>query len=329
MRRLTFIVLALAAIYSAYWFVGARALSNGITVQIGNMQDDGWQFDTSDIGTRGFPSRFDTTASDLTLATPDKGVVWTAPFVQALSLSYRPNAVILAFPERQQVTLAGQTFDIGSDGLKASATVAASTSLALANFTAETGPLTVDIDAGQLLSITSGLVALRPADTTQNAYDVYADLDDLAPPLALRQLLDPTSNLPATFTQVTIDANVTLDRPLDRHALTARDVPRMDALTLNGMTLTWGTMQLRAQGEITIDRAGIPTGRITLDAQNWQQLLDMAVKIGAIDAGLVQTIRNMAGLLAGGSNDLSLPVSFQNGLMSVGPIPVGPAPRLR
>jgi hypothetical protein len=55
----------------------------------------------------------------------------------------------------------------------------------------------------------------------------------------------------------------------------------------------------------------------------------MAVQAEIIDQTVVRTVKNMAMLMAGGSADLSVPVSFQNGMMSLGPIPAGPAPRFR
>lgn len=329
MRRLTYLVLALAAIYSAYWFIGSHAVASGIEAQIAKMQDDGWKIETSDLSTTGYPSRFDTTATDLALTNPDGSIVWMTPFVQALSLSYKPNAVILALPEHQEITLDGQPFQIASDRLRASASVAANPSLDLAQFTAEVGQMSVDADAGTLFSISNGVMALRPSGPAPDTYDVYVDLDDLTLPVNLRKLLDPNGALPASLTQVTFDGNVTLDRPLDRHALDANGLPLVDGFKLNGMTLTWGTVELRSDGELTIDSAGTPTGQITLNAHNWQQMLVMAVKVGAIDAGLVDTIQNVANLMAGGSNDLSLPISFQNGMMSAGPLPLGPAPRFR
>ncbi|MDG1377083.1 MAG: DUF2125 domain-containing protein [Yoonia sp.] len=329
MRRLTFIVIGLAALYGGYWFIGATALSKGIDAQISAMKADGWTVQTTDLTTEGFPSRFDTSASDITLGTPDRGVIWRVPFAQANALSYRPNEVILVLPEHQELDIDGKTYEVQSDGLKASASIAANTTLDLTNFTAQTGPLSVDGLTGELVSVSNGIVALRPSGPAPLTYDVYANLDGLTLPAGLRRLLDPTSALPETFAQSTIDGTVTLAAALDRHALTAADGPQIDAFKINGMTLTWGKLSLRATGEVTIDSAGIPTGKLTLSAQNWSQMLDIAVKAGIIDQAFVRTVMNMAMLMAGGSTDLTVPVSFQNAMMSLGPIPVGPAPRFR
>lgn len=329
MRKLTYLVLALAAIYSGYWVIGSTALSKGIDTQISAMQTDGWTIETTDLSTSGFPSRFDTSATDLTVATPTKGLIWRAPFVQVNSLSYKPNAVILALPNHQELEINGEPYQIASDGLKASAAVSANPALDLTNLTIETGPLSVDGQLGPLASLTNGIAALRPAGPTPNTYDVYADLDDLTLPEDLRKLLDPRGTFPVAFTQATLDANVTIDRTLDRHALTLGELPLIDGFTLNGMTLTWGPVELFASGALTIDSAGIPTGTLTLKARNWLQLLDMSVRIGAIDPSFVSTFKTMALIMSGGASDISVPVSFENGQMMIGTVPAGAAPRFR
>lgn len=73
MRRLTFIVLILAAIYAGYWFIGVGAMEKSAADQFNDLEKSGWQVDYTDLSTAGFPSRFDTTVNDLTLTTPGWG----------------------------------------------------------------------------------------------------------------------------------------------------------------------------------------------------------------------------------------------------------------
>lgn len=328
MRRLTIIVLALAAIYGAYWVFGSSSVERTAKAQIEQMRLDGWDIAYDDLSTQGFPSRFDTTVTALDLATPSGDLAWKAPFVQALSLAYKPNEVILVMPDTQEVTLGGVPLTVTSDGLRASASVAANTDLDLTQFTAEVGAMSAKGKTGDVISLSKALVALRPA-APELSYDAFADIADLALPLPMRQMLDPAGNFPAILSQITIDANVVTDRKLDRHALSKMEMPQFDAITLNGMTLAWGPLQLRGSGAVTIDAAGIPAGKITLEATNWREMMQMAVSAGLIEQGVSRTLGNMGTILSGGSTSISLPVSFQNGMMLVGPVPVGPAPRFR
>lgn len=329
MRRLTILVLALAAIYSGYWFIGAAAVERTATAQIAQMRLDGWTLDYESLNTRGYPSRFDTTVTTFNVIPPSGDLAWQAPFVQVLSLSYKPNEVILALADRQDLTLGGVPMTLTSDGLRASALVATNTDLDLTRFTVEVGQMRADSSAGTVFSLSNALVALRAAKDAPLLYAAFADINDLALPVSLRQILDPAGNFPAILSQMTIDASITTDRKLDRNVISDPRRPQIDAFKLNGMTLAWGPLSLRGKGEVTIDRSGIPTGQFTLEAQNWREMVQMAVNAGLIEQGVSETLENMGTILAGGSNSLSLPVSFQNGLMLVGPVPVGPAPRFR
>ncbi|MFT6120274.1 MAG: hypothetical protein ACJAXK_002225 [Yoonia sp.] len=320
------IVIILAGIYSAYWVIGSTATERAATAQLMELDAAGWTVEFTDLATAGFPSRFDTTLTDLHLESPDRRTLWDAPFVQALSLSYKPNEVILALPEKQILTRDGVQMDITSTGLLASLALAPTPALGLVNLTAQTGPLTMIGPDSVLFSVTKGLAALRLADPAQNQYDAYFDLDGFALPDNLHHILDPQGKLPANFAQITVDSSVVFDNPLNRFAPTSH--PRPTQITLNGMTVTWGALQLRGKGEVTVDSSGIPTGRITLAAQNWREMIGLAVNADLLDQGVANTAQNMGALLASGGAELSVPITFQNGLMSLGPLPIGPAPRL-
>lgn len=326
MRRLTFIVLILAAIYGGYWFIGAGAMEKSAADQFNDLEKSGWQVDYTDLSTAGFPSRFDTTVNDLTLTTPDGATQWSLPFIQALTLAYKPNEIILAFPPNQVVTVDRQPISVTSDSLRASLNVAPNPALSLGALTAEVGPLTATTGGARLLSLTSGLAALRAAEG-DHTYDAYLDLDGFALPDQVKRMLDPSTALPQTFGQITIDAILTLDADIDRHS--AKSQPQIDAVDLRGMTITWGDLQLRGDGSVTIDSDGYPTGDITLSAQNWRKMLPLAMNTGVLTTGAARTIENVAGLLSGGSQTLDVPFRFANQQMMLGPIPIGKAPRLR
>lgn len=321
MRRLTFIVIALAVLYSGYWFVGATATEKTATARLAELNTAGWDISYDGLDTVGYPSRFDTTVTNLRAASDDASVAWSIPMVQALSLSYQPNNVILAFADTQQITLGGTSLDVTSDGLRASVTVAASTKLDPTDVTIETGPLGVTVAGDPIVSMTKGIAAMRLAGPAPHQYDTYLDLDGFALPFALRSLIDPNGTLPDSFDQVTIDGAVTLDGNISAS-------PRPTALTLKGMTITLGPLQLRGKGTLNVDSLGVPSGQIDLTAQNWRQMLDLAVGAGFVDTGIANTAKSMGGLLGGGGTDISLPLTFQNGMVSMGPIPLGQAPRL-
>ncbi len=324
MRKLTILVLAVAAIYAGYWYVGATATENGATLALEDMRSNGWTVGVEELSTKGFPSRFDTTAKNLLVVSPDRSIGWSAPFVQALALSYKPNEVIIVFPDAHAFQLNGQDINLKTDGLRASAAVTAAPSAPLANLTVELTSAQARITNHLAVTIGKSLLALRPAGGDAD-YDAYLDLRDVELP---QSLFPEQAGVSGRISQATIDATVMLDRPLDRH-VSVSPRPQIGAIDLNGLTLQWGAMSIRGKGAVNVDPSGIPTGRITLNLRGWDQMIDLASVSGLIDPGLVPTAKSMARTMALGSDTLDVPLTFENGLMWAGPLPLGPAPRLR
>ncbi|SFR56315.1 hypothetical protein SAMN04488005_2915 [Yoonia tamlensis] len=328
MRRLTFFVLFLAALYSGYWFVGARAVAHGAQVAIAQARAEGWDLTYSDMNTLGFPSRFDTTLSDISIAPRGADWQWAAPFLQVFALSYQPNRVIAAFADDQTLRIGGQTLQITAEGLRASAGVAANTALSFDDAAVAVGGVAVASDFGWQLGLDRALVALRAAPAAENRYDAYFDADRITLPMPVAQQIDPTGVLGAVLTRAVFDSALTFDRPLDRHAVDGRGpAPKATRFTLRNLTLIWGPVEIRAQGAFDIDPLGNPDGRITFRSDQWREIIDLMVAAGAIDAGLAPTYVTFANALAVDGGAPEFPLQFRDGRMSLGPLPIGPAPR--
>ncbi|RYG91843.1 DUF2125 domain-containing protein [Loktanella sp. IMCC34160] len=330
MRKLIVLALVLAGLYGGYWAVGANQIRGGAQTALDGMTAEGLTVQYAGLTTRGFPSRFDTTLTDFTIADPTTGAGWSAPWVQVLALSYRPNHVIAAFAPEQVITLApGQSITVTSDGLRASGSVDLSTDLPLTALTAETGPIRLALPDGTALAAARGLAALRPTPAEDGAtYDLFTDLEAIALPETVKALIDPEGTLPGTVAMVRADSALTLDRPLDRH-LGSGPAPALQAITLRDARIVWADMTLAATGDLTIAPDGTPDGRIEIGATGWERMIDLAVAAGAIDPGVAPTWVNMGRSMANGGPTVTLPLIFQNGRMSLGPFPLGPAPRLR
>ena len=147
MRRLTLIILSLAVIYASYWVIGANRVTNGVQTALTNMQSEGWTADAT-VKTRGFPSRFDTTLTDVALADPTGQMSYAAPFVQTLALSYRPNNVRLVLPQQQRVGMGAVMGTLSADALQAGVTVKPNVALSFDNVTAQADALLFAADDG-------------------------------------------------------------------------------------------------------------------------------------------------------------------------------------
>lgn len=316
MRNLTILVVILGALYSGYWFIGQRTVENAAASAIQQMQADGWRINVSDIETRGFPSRFDTTISDVTLSPPDGSWQYTAPFVQALALSYRPNDVIAALPNEQIIDLPSEQLTVTSERLRASTGVEASTDLNFKGFTAEGDKIALTSSLGWSANLDRILAAMRKSEVGETAYDLYSEATGIE-----------IAGLPP-IERLMMDSLATLDKPLNRDTFQSaeRGPVRLMQLGLNDATLVWGDMQIRASGDLAAP-TGTAEGRITLEVRNWERLLEILVETSLVEAEVADTYRNMGQVFSSGTDRLEVPVDFANGLISIGPLPIGRAPQ--
>ena len=320
MRKLTFLVVILAALYGSYWVVGSRAIENGARQGLADLQADGWDVRYSDLATIGFPSRFDTTVTDLSLRSPDGLTGWEGPFVQVFALSYQPNKVIAVLPRDFIVTMGGDAFMVVNDRLRASGAVRASSDLALSDITVEADQLAVSSARLGQITLNRGLAAVRAVPDMPNRYDTYLELTTLAQdrPILMQD------QLPDRIERFVFDGALTFDRPLDRHGFDGTGPePALREVDLRNMALDVADMSLTASGTLTVDALGVPDGRITFRTAQWRQLVDYLVVAGVIDPGMQRTVTNVAQAMASGGGELALPLSFQNGFMSIGPLPLG------
>ncbi len=330
MRRLLIVVLLAALAWGGYWFIGARAVETGLANWIEQRRSEGWAADYATLRTRGFPNRFDTTITDLQLADPETGVAWTAPIFQILSLSYKPNHVIAVWPEEQIIATPLEAVTITSDAIRASVVLKPGRSLELDRTVIELTDVSLASDGGWSARIESGSLASRQTVGRPDSHDIGFDAVGVWPSRDLLRLLDPGGGLPDVFERLHIETTIAFDAPWDRFAIEDRR-PQITALGLNKLDAKWGGMDLQAAGKLTVDTVGVPSGRITVRARNWREMLQLAVMGGLIPAELAPTVEKALGLLADLSENadtLDASLSFQNGIVSFGPIPLGPAPHL-
>lgn len=330
MGRLIVAILVVAAVWMGLWAVGSILYERGLNAWIEARRAEGWVADVASLDVAGFPNRLDTTLSDVQMADPQTGVAWSAPFVQFLSLAYKPHQVIAVLPEQHVFSTPLQTMTIRHDQARGSLFLGASTSLPLERAVAVIDDLSVSSTLGWDLSMEEGRLAAERVDATQQTYRLGAEFSGLVPSTGTRGILDPAGVLPDRISSLRLDATVDFDAPWDRRAIEdAR--PQVTGIDLDDLSARWGDVTFRAAGDLTVDDDGIPTGRLTIKAVEWRRLLDMAIGTGLLAdtfrPALERALELMAGL-QGPSNTLDAPLTFENGFVSFGPIPLGPAPRI-
>lgn len=332
MRRLIWLVIALMALYSGYWFVGARAVERGAEAALELARADG-RADAAGVSLAGFPSRFDLTFEAPRLQSGDGAIAWSAPFAQVFALSYRPNEVILYAPAEQSLRIGAGEFRLLNEDMRASAALRIGGDLPLDRATAiVTAPRLAPADGGdpaQTLAARELRAAIRAVETP-NAYEIGLEVLDLDLPPAVLAALGRETGLSGRIARLHLDGRMRLSTPLDRHVQWAAP-PRMTAFDLAEARLDWAGLSVLAHGQVEITATGQPEGRIMLRTHDWQKMLQLALQAGLVPPERMIMFGAIAGQMAAQTDDgaVELPLSFHNGMTSLGPLPLGPAPYLQ
>ncbi len=331
MRTLLAIVILAALAWSGWWFVQSTARDRAMTAWLAERRAAGWVAEAEDVRVRGFPNRVDTVIRDLDLSDPAAGWSWHADGLQVLSLSYKPNHVIAVLSGEQIVATPYETLRATSDRLRGSVIFRPTPRLELDHSTFEIENMAITGDAGWTATIGKAILATRQAtDGTPFAHDVAFNAESLALPQQVLAGLGAEGILPAEIGPLALDSTLVFDRPWDRSTVES-DNPVLEAVEIRDLSFTWGKLDLRARGTLEVDAKGFAEGRLDLRARNWETMLDVAESGGALNPTLAGALRSGLGLIArlsGDRNALEVPLDFSGGMARLGPIPLGPAPRL-
>lgn len=326
MRWLLWAVLIAAVGWSGLWFAGARTLDRTLADRLAQVAPD---ISAQDHSVAGFPNRFDVTLTEPRLSDPISGVVWSAPFVQVFALSYRPWHLILALPPEQHLTWPEGGLTLVADKLQSSLVLRPTQLLPLDRLTVVGEGLELRPLSGVGAKVATVHFATRPDPTRQNAHEIGVEVTGIAPDAVALATLAPGTDLPPVTEALRVDAFASFSAPLDRLAGQSR--PGLTRLDLSRLSFRWGDIVLEGEGSLAPDTAGFAEGRIALRLDHWQKAIDAAVALGALRPEIAPTWSEFARRLAeaeGNPDRLDLQLIFARGRMSLGPIPLGPAPLL-
>lgn len=321
MAKLT---VAVVLLWAAWWVAGWQAIERGTRAWFAAEEAAGREAGAAALGVSGFPLTFEVAATDLRLADPAAGTGWALPLVQLSIPAWTPWRLAAVLPPSQRITAGGEAFVLGSDLLTARLDLAPRLSLPLERTEVQAEALALHAAPGPILTLdrltaTTETVAGDAAQqrVTLDASGIAAPSLDLA-----------TAGLPEKLQSLRLEAVARLGAPLDRHAAEAPIALR--SLDLTELRLDWGELGLEASGRLTVDAAGLPEGRIDMALTGWRKAITVAVALGLIHPDAAQTWERVGTMLSApsGGERLPLPLVFTAGRMSLGPLPLGPAPRI-
>ncbi|PRY23658.1 hypothetical protein CLV78_104149 [Aliiruegeria haliotis] len=329
--RLLWLAIVLALAWSAWWGWGAWHARAGLTGWMEERRAAGWQAEWSDISVQGFPTRIDRTITDLTLANTEYGWVWSAPFFQILGLNYEKDHVILVWPDTMTVQTTDEKIAISGDDLQGSVTFVPGSDRQLETATLVFEGLKLRSDAGWTSSLEQARIATRPDDGREGARDIGVEITGLKPRAPMLEKLAQAGLVPAEVERLTADLSVQFDRPWDKAALEGVR-PQPQQVDIRNLGATWGALEVRIAGDVSVSPSGQVSGEVMVKATNWRDILEVARQSGALPDSIADPIESALLLLsglAGRSETLDIPLTFSNGRTKLGPVPIGPAPTIR
>lgn len=330
MIRLAKIAILIGLIWSGYWYAAGYGLRRGISGWFAERAERGWQAEYAGLTTSGYPLRHVNTLTSPALADPATGAAWQADWLDLDSPAIWPGRQTLRFaPTLQRLSYFDHTLEVVAEDMVAELFLHPGVALELQRLALTAGNWVITDAGGHVMggqSLTLAMEQAEPAET----YRVDLRADSFTPGAGLRRLAHATDTLPAAFATMAVDMDVRFDRVWDRRALEDRR-PQPVAVDLRLAALQWGEMKIEAAGRVTVDGQGRPDGTLEIRAENWREMVEMARASGNLPPRAVNTVEkalNMLARLGRNPDALDVQLTLRDGQVALGPIPLGPAPRL-
>lgn len=330
MMRLLKYVGLLVVLWGLYWAIAGFGLQRGIARWFETQAAQGWQADYADLTLDGFPTRHVTTLTSPALADPQTGAAWRADWLRLENPAIWPGQMQIFFPETvQRFSYFDQNVTLQADAMLADLHIWPGSALEMGQMVLTSDDWIVNGADGPVMSADS-LTLSMVQDDPPETYVVTVEAKDFAPGDGLRRATASDYRLPRSFETLQMDMSVRFDRPWDRAALEDRR-PQPRQIDLRLAEMHWGALHLKAAGSVSVDANGVPTGDVSIKAENWRDMLTMAASAGVIPQSAVSPAERVLGVLAGMGghpNTLDVKLGLKDGYVSFGPLPLGPAPRL-
>lgn len=312
MRFLKWII-TLGVVYALYWLGGYYLFSNGLRDWLAAQGQAGRMAEIQSLETGGFPLTFAADAQGIVMADPATGWGWMAEGARVSAPAWWPFGVDATVSGRQVIDTPAGQIDLLAEGLAGHV-----------GLNATLAPVSGWLSAGRI-EAASGQGTLRADDfrmtsdrTEGRTHRITSDATGLAV---------EAGDIRLDNGRLHLVADVTLAEVVDGLA-DAVAVP-VDGVRIETGELRLGDMAVLVTGDLVSDGRGFAAGDLTLRMENWPAAMQVAVEAGLLPAGQARTLEGGFRMLSGGRDALTVPLTLDGGMIRLGPIPVGPAPRFR
>lgn len=318
----------LAVKLALIWCCGWVLVAVGIHIAVPRLlQAQGDSLEATFDGVGGFPSHFGLNFSNIILSDPGGASAWAAPEILISLRAWNPAHIQASFPREHSLRLGSERIDIAAQESDVEIALRPTPALTFSGFSSHFSEANLNSNQGGAVGVALADIDIWRASEPQ-AYDIDVMIKDLVLPADIRREVDLSGQLPDLISRFSIEALVAFDAPWNRYTLDG-PYPQPTKIDLRAVSLNWGELQLSAKGVLDIDELGQGAGVILVGSDNWRKLLDFLVVNGSVPVEDRNIWENTMSVLSGGGDALELPLVFSQGVIALGPIPLGPAPVLR
>lgn len=322
------VTLVIAA-WSSAWFYGQTFVSDEIDAQIQQLSKQGLEVTCADRRVAGYPFRFEISCNDMLLK--DK---WSRELavsaLDAVTLVYNPRHVIFEAESPAKLAIPHLETDAQIDWASARASIKASlTGLSTLDAIAENVSLETSFNKNLRQLFASKLeVHLREAPNTEGLLETFITIDQLG-----------FQNTTKPEEAIDLRAYTKIQNGMD--LLAGSNIPLLvqaneGALPVKLMLFeaVYGQSKISTTGDITINGNGTLSGRLDTSIENANALLPLLEKLEfrdqqtrALIEGFLKSVSSSS-TESGSTNQPSIPIIIDEGLLRVGFLPIGYVPPL-
>ena len=305
MRLLLIITSLLALIWSSYWIVFSVKLKSEVSDFIESHNSDQWVVDYSDLSIKGFPNRFDITLNKLYIRDNDLSVTWLLPYFQILSLSYKPNHLILVFPNTQTLENGNNKIIFNTTDMLASLSFMDYKFSELDQFILSIEKSELKGPKRKILNTTALNFAVKQNKTRNGNYHLGFRGNDI-------QLnLTEKNNFNFIF-----DVEMALK---ELNGLTNKKMPKISTVDIKALNLSSPNFNINGNGKASFNDNNIKDGVLNIKAKNWRSFFNTLFPENAkLRMGL-----DLIAPVTQNDETLHFSLKVDNGNIYLGPIFIG------
>lgn len=331
MRRRTLVLAALglaalAILYTGYWFILARIVAQDIAGWVGFYRSQGYAISYSQPPLGGFPFAVTARFVNPDVVAPDGLWRWRTAEMRLQVQPWAPYELQFTAPGRHRLSIAGRApREVAITAARLNLDMHLKDGMLPDRFGLTLAEAEIQDDrvgttlVGQL-AVDGRYPFPPPTDASGSSLDLIAHLSRLKLPESVKTPLGREVYSTRLVAQV---MGPLPDGP-PRQAIPAWSAAGGD-LELRDIELMWGGLWLRGDATLAFDRALQPLFAGSFAVANPGQVLDKLVAAGMLPPSTAMAAKIMFGALAatppeGGQPQVKLPLTIQDGYLSMGPI---------